>query len=233
MDLDATPATPEPSRQPQRPIEGVDEETKAYIKWKSDLAESRRRNLREGVAELQLRQKNQAAHRAKVLKKRTEEREEKLNAKMREDVKLTLPSVLSTLRLDDGSKMERITPERLAEKRALRESKEAAKAAARIENFHNLYLNAKDFIITEKQLEEAIEKEFGPMDHLYKSLPPTVEDMLLQVSNIHGEFAKNPKMMEIAGELTGAKLVPEKRGSRDTSAFGADYDGGSIINRNF
>ncbi|KAI5846370.1 hypothetical protein DFP73DRAFT_387323 [Morchella snyderi] len=233
LDLDATPATPEPSQESQRPLEGVDEETKAYIKWKSALAENRRRNLREGVAELQLRQKNQAAHRAKVLKKRTEEREEKLDAGQREDVRLTLPSVLSTLRLDDGSTMQRITPERLAEKSALREAKEAARTAARIESFHNLYLNAKDFIITEKQLDEAIEKEFGPMDHLYKSLPPTVEDMLLQASNIHGDFSKNPKLMQIAGELTGAKLMPERSGSRDTSAFGADHDDDSLVNRTF
>lgn len=232
-DISALSATPEPSPESLEPTPGLDAETTAYIKWKNRLAETRRRNLREGISELQERQKNQAARRAEVLKKRSEDREALLAAKQREDVRLTLPSVLSTLRLDDASSMIRITPERLAEKQAICAAKEAEKSAARIEIFHELYLNARDFIVTEKQLDEAIEREFVQKDHLYKTLPQTVEDMLLQVQSNQGNFSRDPKMMEIAGQLTGAKLVPERKGRRDNGAFGVDDTDDGLITREF
>lgn len=230
--LSPEPATNEPA--PRKPPTGVDAETAAYIVWKGKLAESRRRNLREGMTELQQRQRGQEERRAKVLARRNQEREALLAAKQREDVRLTLPSVLSTLRMDDGSHMERIGEERLAEKRAVWEQKEAEKSRARMECFHELYLNAKDFILTEKQLDEAIEREFTQRDHLYKTLPQTVEDMLLQVQNNRGLFGRDPKMMEIAGHLTGAKLVPEKKkAAREGSGFGLDEGGDGLVSRNF
>lgn len=228
--ISAEPATPEPSL--CKPPTGVDAETAAYIIWKQNLARSRRRNLREGVEELQARQKQLEMHRARVLLKRSENREALLAAKQREDVRLTLPSVLSTLRVDDGSNMTRISQDRIAEKKATWEAGEAQKSAVRIENFHELYLNARDFILTEKQLDEAIEKEFTQRDHLYKTLPQTVEDMLQQVQHNRGDFGRDRKMMEIAGQLTGARLVPEKK-SRDANSFGLDEEADELVNKDF
>lgn len=183
------------------------------------------------MAELQARQKTQEKRRAIVLKKRNEDREALLAAKQREDVRLTLPSVLSTLRSNDSSHMERISEERLAEKQAMREAKEEEKRAARIESFHELYLNAREFILTEKQLDEVIEKEFVQKDHFYKTLPQTVEDMLLQVQNNRAHFGRDPKMMEIAGQLTGAKLVPEKKAKEAEGWLDEESDG--LISRTF
>lgn len=229
-DISAEAATPEPS--PRKPLAVADPEIVAYITWKQRLAESRRRNLREGMHELQLRQRGLEKHRAKVLQKRSEAREVLLAAKQREDVRLTLPSVLSTLRVDDGSNMERISEERLAEKKAAWEADEARKSAVRIENFHELYLHARDFILTEKQLDEAIDREFTQKDHLYKTLPQTVEDMLQQVQNNRGDFGRDKRMLEISGQLTGARLEPRKK-ARGADSFGLDEEADELVNRDF
>lgn len=229
--LSAEKATPEPSS-PRKPLTNVDTETAAYITWKQNLAESRRRNLREGVHELQQRQLQLEKHRAKVLHKRSEAREALLAAKQRDDVRLTLPSVLSTLRVDDGSNMTRISEDRLAEKKAIWEAKEAQKSAVRIENFHELYLHAREFILTEQQLDEAIEREFTQKDHLYKTLPQTVEDMLQQVQNNRGDFGRDKKMLEITGRLTGARLEPRKR-ARGADSFGLDEEADELVNKDF
>ncbi|KAL0640881.1 hypothetical protein Q9L58_000189 [Maublancomyces gigas] len=228
-DVLVKPATSEPS--PRRLPTNVDDKTIAYITWKQNLAESRRRNLREGVHELQQRQKQLEKHRALVLQKRSESREILLAAKQREDVRLTLPSVLSTLRVDDGSKMVRISKERLAEKKAAWAAKEAQKSATRIENFHELYLNAREFILTEKQLDEAIEREFTQKDHLYKTLPQTVEDMLQQVQNNRGDFGRDKKMLEISGRLTGSRLEPKR--ARGADSFGLDEEADELVSRDF
>lgn len=166
-----------------------------------------------------------------MLRKRSESREILLAAKQREDVRLTLPSVLSTLRVDDGSNMVRISEERLAEKRATWAAKEAQKSAVRIENFHELYLNAREFILTEKQLDEAIEREFTQKDHLYKTLPQTVEDMLQQVQNNRGDFGRDKKMLEISGRLTGSRLEPKR--ARGADSFGLDEEADELVSRDF
>lgn len=166
-----------------------------------------------------------------MLQKRSESREALLAAKQREDVRLTLPSVLSTLRVDDGSNMVRISEERLAEKKATWAAVEAQKSAVRIENFHELYLNAREFILTEKQLDEAIEREFTQKDHLYKTLPQTVEDMLQQVQNNRGDFGRDKKMLEISGRLTGSRLEPKR--ARGADSFGLDEEADELVNKDF
>jgi hypothetical protein len=177
------------------------------------MAEMRRRNLREGLAALQMRTKERLLRRGEALKRRNEEREKLLAEKMREDVRLTLPSVLSTLRMDEGIKVARMTPERVEEKRQVRLAKEREKTEGKLEHLHELYLNARDFLLTEKDLDDAIEREFQPRNLLLRGYPPTMGSLLRDMEGAGYAIGVGSvqRITEVGGALTGGRLTPEKR----------------------
>lgn len=192
------------------------------------MAEMRRRNLREGLAALQARTAGRAARRRAIFERRNEEREQLLAEKMREDVRLTLPSVLSTLRMDEGIKVARMTPERVEEKRQLRLVKEQAKTEAKLEQLHELYLNAREFLLTEKDLDEAIEREFQPRNQLLRGYPPTMGSLLKEMEGAGYAIGVGsvPRITEVGGALTGGRLTPAKRKERIVDGDGeqnSDY----------
>ncbi|KAG0642177.1 hypothetical protein HOY80DRAFT_882049 [Tuber brumale] len=205
-------ATLEPL-EPRQVDPAANEEAKSYIEWKNKMSTMRRRNLREGLSELRKRAMQTAQQRKEALEKRNKERDELLNTAMREDVRLTLPSVLSTLRSEDITTMYRMTPERVEEKRQLRLAKEQEKKEEKMEMLHELYLNAREFLLTEKDLDEAIANTFKSQNALIKRYPPTMEDILRSIENTGALFGadSNPRLIEVAGALTGGKLPPSKR----------------------
>ncbi|PWW71898.1 hypothetical protein C7212DRAFT_366848 [Tuber magnatum] len=205
-------ATPEPLKARQADP-AANEEAKSYIEWKNKMSSMRHRNLREGLSELRKRAMQTAQRRKEALEKRNKERDELLNTAMREDVRLTLPSVLSTLRSKDITVMSRMTPERVEEKTQLRLAKEQKRKEEKLEMLHELYLNAREFLLTEKDLDEAIERTFKPQNALVKRYPPTMEDMLRTIDNTGASFEveNDPRLIEVAGTLTGGKLPPSKR----------------------
>ncbi|RPB06079.1 hypothetical protein L873DRAFT_1797008 [Choiromyces venosus 120613-1] len=204
-------------QEPRQADPAANEEAKAYIEWKNKMSSMRRRNLREGLTELRKRALQTTQRRKEALEKRNKERDELLNTAMREDVRLTLPSVLSTLRSEDITVMRRMTPERVEEKRQLRLAKEQEKKEGKMEMLHELYLNAREFLLTEKDLDEAIERTFRPQNALVKRYPPTMEDMLRTIENTGASFGadSDPRLLEVAGTLTGGKLPPSKREQSD------------------
>ncbi|CUS10631.1 unnamed protein product [Tuber aestivum] len=216
----ALQATPEPHA-PRQADPAANEEAKSYIEWKNKMSSMRRHNLREGLSELRRRAMRTAQRRKEALEKRNQERDELLNTAMREDVRLTLPSVLSTLRSENINVMRRMAPERLEEKRQLRLAKEQEKKEEKLEMLHELYLNAREFLLTEKDLDEAIERTFKPQNALVKKYPPTMEDMLRTIDNTGVTFGveNDPRLIEVAGTLTGGKLPPPKREQGDGFRF--------------
>jgi len=175
------------------------------------MAARRRQNLREGIIELAEKKKAFDDKRARVLGKRAAERQELLNRKEREDVRLTLPSVLSTIKNAEGFRDPNRTG-RLEKSRAKLNKQIAAKLEARREQLHNLYLNASSFLLTERQLDGAIDAEFDEK-LLEKILPLTVSEMLTQrakgptMANFGSMTAKESELiMEAAAALTGGKL---------------------------
>ncbi|KAF8453144.1 hypothetical protein BGX38DRAFT_1068430, partial [Terfezia claveryi] len=150
-------ATPEPTKPKAAPTHKP--EDALYIEWKAKMAARRRQNFREGIIELAEKKKAFDDKRARILEKRAAERQELLNRKEREDVRLTLPSVLSTIKNAEGFQ----DPDRkgrLKGSRTKLKKHVAAKLEARREQLHNLYLNASSFLLTDKQLDMAIDAEF-------------------------------------------------------------------------
>jgi hypothetical protein len=209
----ATPLPkPKISDHPQTP------EAKAFQEWQAAMAAKRRANLRDGLMQLKERKESIELKRAETLQERSRLREEKLAAAERDDVRLTLPSILSTTRLQEKGLADPNREERLREKAAKREAHLLAKKQERQQLVHELYLNAGDFILTEQDLERAIEEQFREKDqtqvHLERTKPPTVREMLIQKErNAQGEGlggmglgAEESAILEVGGALTGGRM---------------------------
>ena len=175
------------------------------------MAARRRQNLREGITELAEKKRVFDDKRARILERRAAERQKLLNRKEREDVRLTLPSVLSTIKNAESFQDPNRT-KRLNKSRAKLGKHIAAKLEARREQLHNLYLNASTFLLTDTQLDMAIDAEFDEQ-LLEKIFPLTVSEMLTlrargpTMANFSGmSMEESELIMEAAAALTGGKL---------------------------
>ncbi|KAK6527083.1 hypothetical protein TWF281_010276 [Arthrobotrys megalospora] len=143
-----------------KPGETAPAKEKAYITWKEKMADSRRRNIRDGLLQLHA----EKTRRDERIAERSDQKQA-LRAKLlaeedSEAVKLTTPTIISALRTkhfltDPGRE------ERLAEKRERYLKLEAEKSVSRLEELHELYIRAHEFIFTEAQLDEHINREFS------------------------------------------------------------------------
>lgn len=205
--------TPEPTK--AKKIPENQPEVKAFIEWKAKMAETRRKNLREGITELYQEKEDFDKKRAEISALRNKEREELLAKQQREDVRLTLPSVLSTVR-NNGPIRDPNREERIQKKITVREEKERLKDEERMEQIHELYTHASSFILTEAQLDEAISTEFTEDEHSYtgmKMFPMTVTEMLSRrgggaaVAALTSYNSKdNELMLDVGAALTGGRL---------------------------
>ena len=132
--------------------------------YKSRQAESRRRNLREGMAELLIRKERDDSAMTAKSRRVQAERKELVSRPEREDERLTKGSVLSTM-LERGPLRDPYRRQRLEEKRRNVEALQNVRSEHRREALHTLYMNAQDFITNEKQLDVQIEKEFGTREN--------------------------------------------------------------------
>ncbi|KAI5804558.1 hypothetical protein EDC01DRAFT_643881, partial [Geopyxis carbonaria] len=207
-------ATKERTRVRHTPTEA---ETRAFQEWNTAMAEKRRQNLREGLTQLKQQKEEQEAKKAFILKQRNEERNAALNQAEREDVRLTLPSVLSTLRHEPKGLPDPNREERLAAMQQRREALEAEQKEHIREMVHELYMSAGDFIVTEQQLDVAIDDAFG--EGIYAgdvaSKQLSIRDMLEEKNrsgrnNMMGIF-REKGISDVAGALTGGRLPPRTR----------------------
>ncbi|KAB8336924.1 hypothetical protein FH972_021229 [Carpinus fangiana] len=166
------------------------------------MAELRKRNLREGLTALkQRREKMQALSRERTARQEAE-RKKLLSREPREDERLTAPSITELLRDNkiDGRLPDPNREQRLADKATRLEAKNAAKARDRQDALHTLYMHAREFIVTEKQLDHAIDETFGtqeqPKTWAGQGLsiwadgpPPTISAMLARASGAKGARA--------------------------------------------
>ena len=158
-------------------------------------------------------------------------REKLLYARERKDVHLTSPSVLSTQQpkrhhgLPDPTR-----PARLAAKSQNVADMAAMREEARRNALHTLYVNAGDFITTEKHLDRVIDRAFDD-DSQFRTdssegvniwnlgYPETVQE-LLQKTNRHGkqtalqsaegnEITTRERIRKVSEELTGGKMLEE------------------------
>ncbi|KAI9691988.1 MAG: hypothetical protein M1820_009640 [Bogoriella megaspora] len=202
-------------------------------RYKARLAESRRKNLREGAKELLQRKQSRDAKAEARQRKMVAEREALVAAPEREDERLTKGSVLSVM-LQRGAIQDPDREARLAEKRANVQALQELRKAERQDKLHTLYMNAREFIVDEQGLDERIEKEFGTVENprrfgfrggkVYGGLslwdevnPLTTEEMMKgatglyrdQTAVMHEEKVDQrlqERMKRLAEELTGGKM---------------------------
>jgi hypothetical protein len=221
--LDA--ATQEPTR--TRHHKGRDV---AYQDYKARLAETRRRNLKQSVMELHERKVEFHRRMDAISTRKQQEHQNLLNQPERDDERLTNPSVSQDIKDFMAGKLRKLeSPLALARRRERNEKLQQAKEAKRKDALHTLYMQARNFITTEQQLDEAIDRVFGtpekptefapgvrsssPWD---KGAPPTVQEMLASQGigeasspgqKGNGSYAViNSRLKKIAEDLTGGKV---------------------------
>lgn len=200
-----------------------------YIAWKRRMAASRRENLREGLVALQERKAKADQKVAALSAAKQRDRNRRVNAPERDSDRLTNPTVTAAMAtfqhgpLPDPDREARVKES--AERTAARA---AAIEAERRDALHTLYMNARSFITTEKQLDAEIERLFTeqPFAHIQgkeratsiwdaEGPPPRIQDMLSEVSNTQMnalDFYQSPakiagkRMVRVAEELTGGKM---------------------------
>lgn len=210
--------TPEPKN--------LSEPANDIVAWKRRMAESRRRNLRDGLILLRQRKDRSDKGIAERSIRKQLERDERVNAPQREDERLTSATVrLANRILQSGPVPDPQRQARLAESAANVKAMQLAKQEQRRDALHNLYMHARTFITTEEQLNATVEEIFTDMpfdknnqnDNIWdmKGAPPTVYDMLSEVNKTQRNAVKlhqgssvigTSRMKKIAEELTGGKM---------------------------
>ena len=215
--------TPEPNSQENN----ADPATKDMIDWRTRMASSRRRNLRESLVELQHRKQKRDRQVATRTAYKEKERARLLAMPERDDEAFTNPSILQALQSTRGGLIPDPDREaRLAEKKARVEAKEAARREERRSALHDLYMNSANFITSVRVLESVVEKVFnqpnfgsdsGTGENIWnKGYPETVQEMLNRVNKSgdskaidyyqgYGAITKE-RLDRIAEELTGGKI---------------------------
>jgi hypothetical protein len=190
------------------------------------MAEMRRRNLREGLGELKERKiKAGKALRARA-KASTERRERLVSAPEPDDERLTSPSVpKEILELLESRPSQRTKNIELGKKKV--ERQQMREKAHRDDAIHTLYVHAREFIVNEEQLSEAIEKTFGSDENPIVwgtsaqsprsrsiwalGMPEGIGGMQRQTSALTPqESVLQNRLRRIAEAFTGGKLIPKE-----------------------
>ncbi|KAL9118964.1 MAG: hypothetical protein Q9187_004484 [Circinaria calcarea] len=209
----------------KKDMTSIDPSTKDYIEWKARSAAVRRRNLREGLVELQHRKQRIDRRLAASSAFKQAENYRALHQSEREDERFTNPSI--THKLTPGYLANIPDPDRkkrIAKKKAKVKSKETREMEERRSALHSLYMNARDFIVTEAALNTKIDEVFdeewfknNPGRSIWdrENLPHTVQSLLHEANRSgykavqhNAGYAKitRERVQRIAEELTGGKM---------------------------
>ncbi|EEP77658.1 conserved hypothetical protein [Uncinocarpus reesii 1704] len=212
-------ATPEPSS--NEPKVEKDHPFFEKLEWKRRMAEVRRQNLREGLVELYQRKQKEEAQMLARSRARQAQQKVVLNQPPREDERLTTASVPSGISLaktpflsDPNAKNRH---ERSVANHLVRQE---WKSEERMDAIHTLYMNARDFITTEQQLDAEIERVFPTEnnpdwandqrdgDNVWNlGPPPTVGSLMHRKNDEHSKFNLiQDRTRKIAEALTGGKI---------------------------
>jgi hypothetical protein len=200
-----------------------------YQLYKQRLADTRRANLQEGVKQLHARKVETEAKFQQKLEKSYADKIARATAPPRETDLLTATSIQKGLRdflagtLPPASKKANVPARRAAYTRRVGKVQ-----AVRQQRLHDLYVNAREFLVEESQLDEAIEKCFGSeekpvgwdvrgaaglrsegMDGLspwHGPMPEGVGDMLQKLKGGEGVGLARERVRKVAETLTGGKM---------------------------
>ncbi|KAJ4286685.1 hypothetical protein N0V90_012937 [Kalmusia sp. IMI 367209] len=197
-----------------------------YRLYKQRLADARKKAFREGVKELHERKVTTEAALTAQIKKSNANRRALAMAPPRTVDVLTQTSISKGIRdfLDD--KLPR-TPRVVvaATRRKAYEKRLAKQDAVRRSRLHDLYTNAREFIVNEEQLDQAIEKAFGTDEKPVRwdnrgeitpiasgvspwegGVPEGVGDRLQKLKGGEGVGLAKERVKKVAEELTGGKM---------------------------
>jgi hypothetical protein len=200
-----------------------------YQLYKQRLAETRRSALKEGVKQLHERKVETDAMFQQKLEKSYADKIARATAPPRETDLLTANSIQKGLRdflagtLPESSKKSNIPARRAAYARRVRKVQ-----AVREQRLHDLYVNAREFLVEESQLDEAIEKCFGSeekpvgwdvrgnmglrsdgkdgLSPWHGPMPEGVGDMLQKLKGGEGVGLARERVKKLAESLTGGKM---------------------------
>ncbi|KAL8886844.1 MAG: hypothetical protein Q9215_005493 [Flavoplaca cf. flavocitrina] len=224
----ATTPEPSPATLNAPKPKGIDPSARRLIEWKSKIAEHRRRNLRESLVELRERKKKTDARLDARSAAKQRDRQARLSAPTPADEKYTAASVLQSTLPSRSGLRDPDREARIAQKQANFSAHDAMKKAERQNALHTLYMNARDFIVTEEKLNEAVERAFDPSSNQFDNesrrglniwnlgYPETVKEHLERANK--GEAGRavermsgfsgitDERMRRIGEELTGGKM---------------------------
>ncbi|KAL8682635.1 MAG: hypothetical protein Q9186_001322 [Xanthomendoza sp. 1 TL-2023] len=220
--------TPDPSERTLNAPKSKDPSTRRLVEWKAKISEHRRRNLRESLMELRERKlkTDKRLHARTASKQRMRAR--LLSAPTPADEKFTMASVLQSSLPSRSGLQDPDRDARIEQKRANFAAHDAMKKAERQNALHTLYMNARDFIVTEEKLTEAVEKAFDPSSKQFDNdakrglniwnlgYPLTVREQL--------ERAKKGESGRMVERLSGFRGVTDERMRR----IGEELTGGKI-----
>jgi len=150
-----------PEPQPRSLSPNLSAEERSKIAFKEAQAASRRQNLREGILALRERKRREDKRTAAIRESIRQEYQEKVHAPEREDERLTRSTVLQSSRpLSAAVLPDPNRAERMAERRRKYVELQHGKEDDRLSALHTLYINSKDFIVTQADLEKKVSDEF-------------------------------------------------------------------------
>ncbi|KZF26269.1 hypothetical protein L228DRAFT_264688 [Xylona heveae TC161] len=218
---------PKPNKH-HRHVGAKNSEESHYLIWKKQSAELRRRNLREGLLELSHRKINTDNIVAARSAAKQADHQRLINEPEREDERLTNPSILVSMKQQKiGMLPDPNRESRIVDKTLKLQERQAAKEQERKDRLHTLYTQAREFITTEAQLNEAIDRTFveypeeftsdgGLGENIWnRGSPETVQQMLNEINRTGSNAIKHytgvgditqKRVRRIAEELTGGRL---------------------------
>lgn len=200
-----------------------------YRLYKQRLAEARRQALQAGVQELHERKLTTEAQYLAKIQAIGASRRELATAPPREVDVLTATSISKGVRdfLADALPASSRTAN-IAKRREAYQRRVARVQKVRATRLHDLYINAREFIVDEQQLDDAIEKAFGTEDApigwdvkgnmgprsegkeglspWHGPMPEGVGDMLQKLKGGEGVGLAKERVKRVAEELTGGKM---------------------------
>ncbi|KAF2621333.1 hypothetical protein BU25DRAFT_416235 [Macroventuria anomochaeta] len=195
--------------------------------YKQRLAGARKEALKEGVKELHARKVTSEAQHLHRIQMSGELRTKLAMAPRREVDVLTETSVSKGVRDFLADSLPAANRNIEARRRAY-ERKQAAQQAVRESRLHDLYTNARTFIVSEEQLDQAIEEAFGTDENPIGwdvrgnmglratgheglspwngPMPEGVGDMMNKLRGGEGVGLAKERVKKLAEELTGGKM---------------------------
>ncbi|RDA86342.1 hypothetical protein CP532_4308 [Ophiocordyceps camponoti-leonardi (nom. inval.)] len=181
--------------------------------WRFKLADIRRNNLRHGLRALWHRRAESDELRKMQVSRNIERNKRAAAAPEREDDRLTRTTVLDKL-MDTKVHLD---PDRFVRAERRREevlARESAKRESRLHALTELYINASNFIITEKELDDEVEHLFRDD---YFQVQGHHENRLGMMENCWGLYGKPPGIASMLREEAG-------RSARMADQYASEYE---------